>query len=581
MPIHRRPILASLLSKLICIGALLMTAACSTANSPIPVFPQSDPGNIDPGAELMPQADQFAGLPFHLLGEQTALGGYTVKLSDIQLEADSIQVSAELANHSGRLIDLDSAFILYKPDGSRITSSGKLGTLESGSESSLSILFDLPAPIPLSELLDYRLLYTPFGWSGPVFMYLLVDKLPESSPQPGQIIPESTVPEAPGAYNGVTGDPWKMLILIYPDIDTDYIEGGVSKHLTASMPAADVTAMRNDFMDNQPHRDHVYDYSDHTGEMEAHVIVVDHPLTDLEPIGEGYWPSPAVTAADLDLYAPNGKYDSVIVFWQASDPDTGQSLPTYGWGLGYWPYDYANGMTYATVFNISWVWPSDACHGEVFLHEWLHGVTGFYMYHLGFPFNVEDLHGAEEAGYTWDFTEDGCWDNWLRAYMRGLVYEDEQRKALVPATWQSGSITTHLINGWRGEYFNNTTLTDIPVLVRDDAAINFQWQSSSPHPLVISDGNSARWTRTMDFTAGVYTFYINHDDGGRLFIDDELMFEDWCDNCWETGWVNISLNAGPHKISMEMWENLGWSAAILTWDFAELPFNVFLPVLKK
>jgi hypothetical protein len=574
---HHRPTFGVLLLNLVCLGALLTTATCSGVEPSTQVIPQPDTGNIDPGAALMPQADQFTGLPFHLLGEQAADGGYTITLSNLRLATDSLQVSAALANHSGRVIDLDAAFFLSEPDGRRVTPDGQLGTLETGAERSIEVRIPLVRPIAGEELLDYRLMYTPFGWSGPVFMYLLVEALPESSPQPE---PEVEAPEAPGVYNGETGDPWKMLILIYPNIDTDYVEGGVNKHLTATMPPADVTSMQNDFMNYQPHRDHVYDYSNHTAEMEAHVIIVDHALTNLEPIGSGYWPSPATTAADLDLYAPNGKYDSVIVFWQASNPDTGQSLPTYGWGLGYWPYDYANGMTYATVFNLSWVWPTDQCHGEVFLHEWLHGVTGFYMNHLGFPFNVDDLHGAEEAGYTWDYTEDGCWDNWLRVYMTGQIVGNPG-KALVPATWYSGSITTHHINGWRGEYFNNTTLTDIPALVRDDATLDFQWQNGSPHPLVISDGYSARWTKTVVFANGVYEFDINHDDGGRLYIDDELVFEDWCDNCWETDWVNVTLSAGPHELIMEMWENQGWSAASLSWYSAYLPFKMFLPVLKK
>jgi hypothetical protein len=507
--------------------------------------------------------------------------GYSVRISNLNLTSDTLQVTAALSNHSGRMIDLDAAFLIYDETGRRMIPSGSLGTLASGSDASLDISFPLASPIQAADLLDYRLLYVPFGWSGPVFMYLLVETLPQSSPQPGQGIPEVEIPEAPGAYNGVTGDPWKMLILIYPNIDTDYMEGGVAKHLTATMPAADVTSMRDDFMNNQPHRDHVYDYSDHTAEMEAHVIVVDHPLTNLEPINDGYWPSPAVTAADLDLYAPVGKYDSVIVFWQPSDPNTGQSLPTYGWGLGYWPGDYANGMTYATVFNIGWYWPGDACHGEVFMHEWLHGVTGFYKYHLGFPFNVDDLHGAEEAGYTWDFEEDGCWDNWLRDYMRGLVYEGGQRKALVPATWQSGSITTHHIYGWRGEYFNNTTLSDIPALVRDDAVIDFQWQANPPHPLVLSDGYSIRWTKSVVFPADVYEFWIDHDDGGRLFIDDVLVFEDWCSNCWEMGSAIVTLSAGSHNLRMEMWENQGWSAASLEWGPAVLPLKMFIPILRK
>jgi hypothetical protein len=307
---------------------------------------------------------------------------------------------------------------------------------------------------------------------------------------------------------GATGDPWKMLILIYKNIDTYYTEGGVQKRLTATMPAADIENMKNDFL-NLPHQSVVNIYSNGTAELEAHVVVVDRALTNLEPIADGFWPSPDVTRQELDLYAPKGKYDSVIVFWQASHPTTGQSLPVYGWGLGYWPGDYANGMTYATVFNLSWVWPNDLCQGEVFLHEWLHGVTGFYGWR-GFAFLFEDLHGAEEAGYVTD--ADGCWKDWLKDYMRGLVYENGKRTALVTQSWHGGSITTYDIQGWRGEYFNNETLYGTPMVIRDDAAIDFFWEMGSPHPLVNADHFSARWTKTMQFTEGLYQFAATRDD---------------------------------------------------------------------
>ena len=219
-------------------------------------------------------------------------------------------------------------------------------------------------------------------------------------------------------------------------------------------------------------------------------------------------------------------------------------------------------MTYATVFNISWVWPNDQCKGEVFLHEWLHGVTGFYMDHLGFPFNFEDLHGAEEAGYQSDYDQDGCWDMWLRDYMRGLVYENAQRKALVPETWQSGSITTHHITGWRGEYFDNETLSGIPVLVRNDPSVNFDWLSDAPHPLVPADHFSARWTKTFYFSGGDYNFELFRDDGIRLKIDGVTELEAWY---YGREWISksISLTQGTHTIVVESYDIDGWAAAKL------------------
>lgn len=363
------------------------------------------------------------------------------------------------------------------------------------------------------------------------------------------------------AAQNVTGDPWKMLILVYRNIDADYIDlDGHSKHLTATMPASDATNMVQDFL-NQPHRGNVYQYSDNLAELEARVQYIDRALNTLTPIGNGFWPSPDDTRQELNQYAPPGLYDSVIVFWQASHPTTGQSIPSYGWGLGYWPGDYANGMTYATVFNISWVWPSDVCEGEVFLHEWLHGVTGFYM-SLGFPFPYEDLHGAEEAGYTVD--ANGCWKPWLRDYMRGLVYENGQPKALVPATWHSGSITTHDIEGWRAEYYNNDTLTGLPVVVRDDAAIDFQWYETSPHPLLASDHFSARWTKDVNFTGGHYVFRLYRDDGLRVYIDGTRIFNEWSHGL-EWDYIDVNVTSGWHTVKVEYYEDYGWAGATVQW----------------
>ncbi len=364
------------------------------------------------------------------------------------------------------------------------------------------------------------------------------------------------------AAENTTGDPWKMLILVYRNIDTDYTDiDGQAKHLTATMPLNDAENMVENFQ-ILPHRNMVYDYSAHLGEMEAYVQYVDRALTDLEPIGNGYWPSPTTTAPELDQYAPPGKYDSVIVFWQASNPDTGQSIPVNGWGLGYWPYDYANNMTYATVFNISWVWSdTDPCRGEVFLHEWLHGLTDFYHW-LGFPFPVDGVHGADEAGYTAD--QNGCWKDWYKDYMQGLVLEDGQYKALVPDTWHTGSVTTYDIQGWRAEYYNNETLSDLPVVVRDDAAIDFDWQLGSPHPLINPDHFSSRWTKDFDFAGGRYQFNITRNDGLRIFIDDSLVFNEWKKGS-ATRVSDIDVSPGMHKVTVEQYEIKGPAGAVVNW----------------
>ena len=473
---------------------------------------------FEAGQNMLPKTSFFSSLPVHLIGETVEAEGYSVTLSQVTAHDNSLALDLKLVNNSQHAIDLNWAVKLYLPSGEQIFPDNLLPAgedfLPARSSLERTWLYRIDDAL-YGDFVEWRLLYAPFGWSGPVILYRLSDSAPEQR--------VSTNVPAPANVYGTTGDPWKILVLVYPNIDTDYVEGGVTKHLTASMPAQDLENMKADFL-HLPHQGNVSSYSGGTAELEAHVVVVNRPLTNLTPIADGFWPSPDVTRPELDLYGPKGKYDSVIVFWQASNPTTGQSLPVYGWGLGYWPFDYANGMTYATVFNIGWVWPGDACQGEVFLHEWLHGVTGFYMWR-GYPFPVEDLHGAEEAGYVTD--ANGCWKTWLTDYMRGQVYEGGVPKALVPQTWYGGSITTYNIQGWRGEYYNNETLSGIPVLVRDDSQINFFWELDSPHPLVKTDHFSARWTRIISFDTGMYRFSATRDDGLRIWVDNELILDQW------------------------------------------------------
>lgn len=54
------------------------------------------------------------------------------------------------------------------------------------------------------------------------------------------------------------------------------------------------------------------------------------------------------------------------------------------------------------------------------------------------------------------------------------------------------------------------------MLVRDDADVNFDWRTAAPATQLSADDFSARWTRSLSFTAGTYRFYVRSDDGVRV-----------------------------------------------------------------
>ncbi len=126
------------------------------------------------------------------------------------------------------------------------------------------------------------------------------------------------------------------------------------------------------------------------------------------------------------------------------------------------------------------------------------------------------------------------------------------------------------ITNWRGEYFNNKTLSGSPALVRDDAQIDFRWGAGSPAPGTIgADGFSVRWTRSLNLAAGSYRFSMTVDDGGRLWVNGHLLIDAWHDQAPTTYSGTIYLPGGSIPVKMEYYENTGGATAQLSWTRAD------------
>ena len=82
-------------------------------------------------------------------------------------------------------------------------------------------------------------------------------------------------------------------------------------------------------------------------------------------------------------------------------------------------------------------------------------------------------------------------------------------------------------NTWRATYFANKDFAGSPVLVQDVPDVNFNWGFGSPGPSVPVDYFSARYERIMALVPGSYLLTLRMDDGARLFIDDQLVLDDW------------------------------------------------------
>ncbi len=147
-----------------------------------------------------------------------------------------------------------------------------------------------------------------------------------------------------------------------------------------------------------------------------------------------------------------------------------------------------------------------------------------------------------------------------------VEYYETGGKAVAKLSWSRVDAAPGTIYNWRGEYFNNMSLSGSPVLVRDDWNVNFVWAGGSPAwGTVSADQFSARWTRNVQLNAGRYRFTITADDGARLWVNNQLVIDRWYDHATETFTGEINIPGGATPIKVEYYENLGHAELRLNW----------------
>jgi hypothetical protein len=122
-------------------------------------------------------------------------------------------------------------------------------------------------------------------------------------------------------------------------------------------------------------------------------------------------------------------------------------------------------------------------------------------------------------------------------------------------------------NGLTGDYYIGKNF-DQSSFTRVDSTVNFTWNTGSPDPRIPVDGFSVRWHGY--FTprySETYDIIPVTDDGVRLWVNGQLVVNDWNDHgeTWNNG--TITLQAGvPVTIVMEYYENGGGATARLLWE---------------
>jgi hypothetical protein len=138
--------------------------------------------------------------------------------------------------------------------------------------------------------------------------------------------------------------------------------------------------------------------------------------------------------------------------------------------------------------------------------------------------------------------------------------------------------TTVPKNAFKGTYYNNKDFTD-QKFVRTDSSVNFNWAYGSPDAFSIGpDTFSVRWEGDWDFaTSGVYEFNVTTDDGMRIYVDNNLVLDQWKDQ-YGSHKFNVNINQGTHRIRVDYYDNTVYSTAIANWKLIAAATPVPTPV---
>jgi uncharacterized protein YraI len=117
-----------------------------------------------------------------------------------------------------------------------------------------------------------------------------------------------------------------------------------------------------------------------------------------------------------------------------------------------------------------------------------------------------------------------------------------------------GTAKAQLSTQWTAEYYNNTELWGSPVVVTQTNAAGFDWTASAPVSGLPVDYWSARYTGVFYLNAGPYGYTVQADDGVRVWINGQLVVDQWGVSTGQTYAGTFNANPGHNPVVVEFME---------------------------
>ena len=120
--------------------------------------------------------------------------------------------------------------------------------------------------------------------------------------------------------------------------------------------------------------------------------------------------------------------------------------------------------------------------------------------------------------------------------------------------------------GLTAKYYNNKDFSDL-ALTRIDKTVDFSWDTAAPDSLVDGDTFSVEWSGKIIIPeGGEYTFYMYSDDGIKLYINNQIVVENWTDHSPREDSGKITLSKGEYPIYIQFYENHGQAYSRMLWS---------------
>lgn len=124
---------------------------------------------------------------------------------------------------------------------------------------------------------------------------------------------------------------------------------------------------------------------------------------------------------------------------------------------------------------------------------------------------------------------------------------------------------------WTAAYYANSDLVEPVALARIDAQVNFDWGEGSPDASIPVDGFSVRWTGSVFMPAGAYAYIVAVDDGCRIWVDGQLVVDEWHSSGGVIYPFEVVLQGGDHTFVVEYLEVSGNAQIWLSGGLAPVP----------